>query len=137
MNDMNNYRYVGSTSPKEFEHLRRDLPVIMAFAGWTNQYISTLLGISLASFVAIKNENGRMKTIHYLALCKLIDDECRSNQSLREAIDILNERPGESMSRDELVKHVEDEKKRIGTKLQRKKLKPALHYWMLNGADCA
>ena len=130
MNDMDDYRYVGSTSPKEFEHLRRDLPVIMAFAGWSCSYIAKLLGISISSFLAIKNENGRMKTIHYLAICKLIDDECRSSQALREAINILNEMPGESMSREELVKHVEDEKKRIGTKLRHD-----LCYWILNGEE--
>lgn len=129
----NDYRYVGSTSPKEFEHLRRDLPVIMAFAGWTTKTMATLLGISHSSFMYIKNEEGRMKTMHYLAICKLIDDECRTNQALREAINVLNnDATGYTMSREELVEHVSCEKLRIGTKLQSIKLRQALHEWILN-----
>lgn len=131
-----NYCYPVSTNTDDFDRLKQDLPVIMAFAGWTTMGLAKLLGITHSSFMSIKSENGRMKTVHYLAICRLIDNEVRGlidvepNRALHAAINILNSAPGTTMSREELIEHVQNEKRRIGTKLQGTKLKPELCSWL-------
>ena len=134
-----NYRYLSSNNKDDFERLRLDLPIIMAFAGWSNQVLATLLGVTTATINHIKRQPYYMSTMNYLAICKLIDDEItlNGNQALQEAINILNNVGGYTMDRTELVGECLITKRQIGKKRGVTAVKEALREWMLNDEDCA
>lgn len=130
--DFDHFQYPVEATKDDLEWLRRDLNVIMAFAGWTYDTLAALMGVTRATVTYIKNHEGRMSVTQYLAICHLINKECEDNQALREALNIMNRYGEYDMTREELVTYVEDQKKHASTKLGIKKLKDELRDWMLN-----
>lgn len=129
----NHFTYPIEATIGDIEWLRRDLGVIMAFAGWSCEDLSAMLGITRTTVSRIKNHKGHMNITQYLAICHLIDNECHDNQALREAINIMNCYGEYNMTREELVEHYKSTKRKLGTKAGAQKLKDVLTDWMLNG----
>ena len=133
MADYDHFSYPIEGTLDDREWLRGDLDVIMAYSGWTCEMLASMLDLSRATIISIKNEKGHMSVTQYLAICHLIDKECEENQALREALNIMNYYGKYDMTRTELVEHCKNTKKKLGTKVGVQKLKDELREWMLNG----
>lgn len=125
------YRYSSEEilSDAFLEQFRMDLPVIMGFAGLSNDDMALNLGLTKTTFIRMRNTPGHLRPVYYLAICKLIDDYILQNGKdcyLQKAIDVLNGDIGIVSNRDELVDQFVITRKQTSRRLGKKGFKEAL-----------
>lgn len=108
-----------NTDKKTIERLRRDLPTLRSIAGWSAEYLATLLDVSRVTVVNIENTENKMSTIQYLAIRALLQEEIRinKNQTLKDALVVLVDREDVSEKiRQELRDRAAQAAKKVGRK---------------------
>lgn len=119
------------------EFFRENLPYYRAFAGWSLEDLAELLDISRATMVRIENVPGTLKTLHFLAIQKLIENEFvrpHGNTMLANAVVILDDpdNHGNSrISRTELIDEINGIREKVGKKFGAKGLCKACNDWLL------
>lgn len=72
------------------EQFRLDLPVLRAFAGWTSIELANMLGVSRMTMINIENKPGVIKTVHYLAIRRLLEIAAKRDQTLTNVMNLLD-----------------------------------------------
>lgn len=123
---------------QKLELFRENLPYYRAFAGWSLEDLAELLDISRATAVKIENAPGGLRTIHMLAIQKLLENEFfmpHGNVMLANAVAILDdpENKGNSrITRDEVVTAVERFRKTVPKKFGAAELCKVVNEWLMN-----
>ena len=122
---------------QKLELFRENLPYYRAFAGWSLENLAELLDISNATAVKLENSPGTLKTIHMLAIQKLIENEFympHGNMMLANAVAILDdpENKGNSrVTRTELMKAVDRFRKTVPKKCGATELCKVVNEWLM------
>ena len=117
------------------ESLRADLPYIRAFAGWSQEDISKMLGVTVTTYRSIEKVPYKMTRVHCLAILKLIDDACQYGpfaESLKMAIMALNGKVP-MICKSEVIDRAEFASLESGTKGGKKTVAGKLEAWILRG----
>lgn len=114
------------------ETLRKNLPIIRAFAGWSTDDLAKMLGVSRQTIYNI--ETKKISTLQYLAISKLLDNEVMytNNFALREAMNILDGGGRRNITKDQLVFTYERLKHEIGNKRGMIALRDSLRDWIVS-----
>lgn len=125
------YRYSSEEilSDEALEQFRMDLPVIMGFAAWSDDDMALNLGVTRTTFIRLRNTQGSIRPVYYLAICKLIDDYILENGRdcyLQKAIDVLNGSVGAASNRDALYDQYVITRKQTSRRVGKKGFKAAL-----------
>ena len=114
------------------ETLRKNLPILRGFAGWSADDLADMLGVSRQTIHNI--ETKKISTIQFLAISKLLDNEVMytNNFALKEAMNILDGGGGRNITKDQLVFTYERLKHEIGNKRGMIALRDSLRDWMIS-----
>ena len=122
----------------KLELFRENLPYYRAFAGWSLENLAELLDISNTTAVKLENAPGGLRTIHMLAIQKLMENEfCmpHGNMLLANAVAILDdpENKGNSrVTRTELMTAVDRFRKTVPKKCGAAELCRVVNEWLMN-----
>lgn len=114
------------------ETLRKNLPIIRAFAGWSTDDLAKMLGVSRQTIYNI--ETKKISMLQYLAISKLLDNEIMytNNFALREAINIIDGGGGRNIGYGQLIFTYERLRHEIGNKRGMIALRDSLRDWIIS-----